>query len=78
VRHEVDPGGLVYVMQARCVGVDPEMTEASPMTPGERLALPEGWDLRTRLLDEELVVDTSDHLASELQDEFENTNTLPG
>ena len=44
---------------------------------GERLALPDGWTYRTRVLDEELVVDTSDHLATVLQDELENSYTLP-
>ena len=73
----VDPGGLAYVMQARCVGVDPEMSEESLLTLGDRLALPDGWTYRSRILVEELVVDTSDHLASVLQDEFENTYTLP-
>ena len=76
--HElVDPDGLVYVMQARCVGVDPEMTEDALHALGDRLALPEGWSYRTRILDEELVIDTSDHVATVLQDEFENTYTLP-
>ena len=46
------------------------------MTLGNRLALPEGWTYRTRILDEELVVDTFDHLASVVQDEFENTYSL--
>jgi hypothetical protein len=73
----VDPDGLVYVMQARCVGVDPDMSEEALLALGERLALPDGWTYRSRILDEELVVDTSDHLASVLQDEFENTYTLP-
>ncbi len=73
----VDPEGLAFVMQARCVGVDPEMSEESLMTLGERLALLEGWTYRSRILDEDLVVDTSDHPASVLQDEFENTYTLP-
>lgn len=71
----VDPEGEVYVMQARCVGVDPEMTEEALESLGDRLALPEGWTYRTRILEEELVVDTSDHLASVVQDEFENTYT---
>ncbi len=73
----VDPDGLVYVMQARCVGVDPDMSEEALLALGGRLALPDGWTYRSRILDEELVVDTSDHLASVLQDEFENTYTLP-
>ena len=73
----VDPDGRALVMQARCVGVDPNMTEESLATLGERLALPEGWLYRTRVLETELVVDTSATLATVVQDEFENTYTLP-
>ena len=73
----VDPDGRALVMQARCVGVDPNMTEESLATLGERLALPEGWSYRTRVLETELVVDTSATLATVVQDEFENTYTLP-
>ena len=73
----VDPDGRAFVLQARCVGVDPNMTEESLATLGERLALPEGWSYRTRVLDAELVVDTSATLATVVQDEFENTYTLP-
>jgi hypothetical protein len=53
------------------------MTEESLATLGERLALPEGWSYRTRVLETELVVDTSASLATVVQDEFENTYTLP-
>jgi hypothetical protein len=73
----VDPDGRALVMQARCVGIDPGMTEESLATLGERLALPEGWSYRTRVLESELVVDTSATLATVVQDEFENTYTLP-
>jgi hypothetical protein len=73
----VDPEGQALVMQARCIGIDPNMTEGSLVTLGERLALPEGWSYRTRVLDAELVVDTSETLATVVQDEFENTYTLP-
>lgn len=74
----VDPDGVAYVMQAYCIGVDPTLTEESLPSLGERLALPEGWSYRTRILDEELVVDTTTQLATVLQDELENTYTLPG
>ena len=73
----VDPEGRAFVMQARCVGVYPGMTEESLANLGERLALPEGWSYRTRVLDSELVIDTSATLATVVQDEFENTYTLP-
>ena len=76
--HElVNPDGLAYVMQALCTGVDPTMDAESLLTLGERLDLPAGWSYRTRVLDEELVVDTSASLATVLQDEFENSYTLP-
>jgi hypothetical protein len=76
--HElVDPDGVAYVMQAYCVGVDPTLTDADLDALGARLALPDGWSYRTRILDEELVVDTTATVATVLQDELENTYTLP-
>lgn len=76
--HElVNPDGLAYVMQAYCVGVDPTLTQESLGSLGERLDLPDGWTFRTRILDEELVVDTTATVATVLQDELENTYTLP-
>jgi len=76
--HElVNPEGHAYVMQALCTGVDPTMSPESLLTLGERLELPEGWSYRTRVLDEELIVDTTATIATVLQDEFENSYTLP-
>ena len=73
----VNPGGLAYVMQAYCIGVDPTLAEDSLETLGERLALPSGWSYRSRILEEELVVDTTRTVATVLQDELENSYTLP-
>ena len=73
----VRPDGTAYVMQARCIGVDPNMTEESLETLGSRLALPDGWTYRSRVLGAELVVDTTANVATVLQDEFENSYTLP-
>jgi hypothetical protein len=73
----VNPEGLAYVMQALCVGVDPSIAEDGLAALGERLALPEGWSYRMRVLDDELVVDTTGRVATVLQDEFENSYTLP-
>jgi hypothetical protein len=76
--HElVNPQGAAYVMQAYCIGVDPSLTEDLLPALGERLSLPEGWTYRTRVLDDELVVDTSATIATVIQDELENTYTLP-
>jgi len=73
----VNPDGLAYVMQARCIGVDPTISEESLDTLGDKLSMPAGWSYRVRVLNEELVVDTTAHLATVLQDEFENSYTLP-
>jgi hypothetical protein len=73
----VDPEGVVYVMQSYCVGVDSTLTEGSLESLGGRLALPEGWAYRTRVLNEELVVDTTTTIATVIQDELENSYTLP-
>jgi hypothetical protein len=73
----VNPDGLAYVMQARCIGVDPTISEESLGTLGDKLSLPAGWSYRVRVLSEELVVDTTAHVATVLQDEFENSYTLP-
>ena len=76
--HElVDPDGRAYVMQAYCIGVDPGLTQEGLATLGERLSMPDGWRYRTRVLDEELVVDTTATVATVIQDELENTYTLP-
>ncbi|HVC70479.1 MAG TPA: hypothetical protein VNC61_09535 [Acidimicrobiales bacterium] len=73
----LNPDGLAYVMQAYCIAVDPTLTEESLPSLGGRLALPEGWSYRRRILGEELVVDTSATIATVVQDELENTYTLP-
>jgi hypothetical protein len=73
----VNPEGKAYVMQALCIGVDPTISLDTLDSLGSRLKLPAGWSYRSRVLDEELVVDTTDHVATVVQDEFENTYTLP-
>jgi hypothetical protein len=73
----VNPDGVAYVMQARCIGIDPTISEESLDTLGDKLSLPAGWSYRVRVLNEELVVDTTAHVATVLQDEFENSYTLP-
>jgi hypothetical protein len=76
--HElVDPDGVAYVMQAYCTGVDPTTSAESLDTLGERLSMPEGWSYRSRVLTEDLVIDTTTTVATVLQDEFENSYTLP-
>ncbi len=73
----INPQGKAYVMQAYCVGVDPTLNLDNLSDLATRLDLPTGWSFRGRILDAELVVDTTDHPATVVQDEFENTYTLP-
>jgi hypothetical protein len=73
----INPEGKAYIMQAYCVGVDPTLNQSNLGDLAGRLKLPVGWIFRSRILDEELVVDTTDHPATVVQDELENTYTLP-
>lgn len=75
----VNPDGLVFVMQALCVAVDPGMNDEKVLISlGDRLALPEGWSYRSRILEEDLWSDTTKNMATVIQDEFENTYTVTG
>jgi hypothetical protein len=73
----INPDGKAYIMQAYCVGIDPTLNQSNLGDLAGRLKLPVGWIFRSRILDEELVVDTTDHPATVVQDELENTYTLP-
>jgi hypothetical protein len=73
----INPDGKAYIMQAYCVGVDPTLNQSNLGDLAGRLKLPAGWIFKSRILDEELVVDTTDHPATVVQDELENTYTLP-
>lgn len=73
----VSPDGLAYVMQAYCIGVDPTISYETLPTLGDRLSMPAGWSYRQRILESELAIDTTASLATVLQDEFENSYTLP-
>jgi hypothetical protein len=64
-------------MQALCNAVDESLSIDNLSELGSKLQLPQGWSYRTRILEEDLVVDTSDHFATVVQDELENTYTLP-
>jgi hypothetical protein len=77
--HELtSPEHRTYVMQAYCTGVDPSLTQDTLSGLATRLQLPSGWHFDSRVLDAELVVDTTERVATVLQDELENTYTLVG
>ena len=72
----VNPEGRAYVMQALSTGVEASLSLDTLDHLGDRLALPEGWTYRSRILEDELVSDTTQNDATVVQDEFENTYTL--
>lgn len=73
----VEADGTVYTMQALCIGVDAGMNDEGALDSlGDRLALPDGWTYRVRVLDREAVSDTTGKVAVVVQDEFENTYTI--
>lgn len=74
----IGPDGARYVMQAWSRQVDPTLDETGLVGLADRLALPEGWAYRSRVLETELLVDTRERLATVLQDELQNSYSLIG
>lgn len=69
----VDPDGAAYVMQSWSQQVDPALDEPHLARLGDRLEMPTGWAYRSRVLDDELIIDTTRTLATVLQDELQNS-----
>lgn len=72
----VDPQGRTWVMQTWSQVVDPTLSYEDLAGLGARLRLPEGWAFRSRVLDEELRIDTSSQAAQVLQDDLTNSYSL--
>ncbi|MEM6476614.1 MAG: hypothetical protein AAF687_10650, partial [Pseudomonadota bacterium] len=68
----IDPDGKVFTMQAASRSVDKDQTIDTLDDLGSRLALPEGWQFRVDVLEEELVLDSGGKTEI-IQDEFQNT-----
>jgi hypothetical protein len=68
--------GAVYVMQSYSVQIDPTLTADSLGHLGRRLQLPPGWSFGSRVLDEPLLVEDVDGVATVVQDELQNTYQL--
>ena len=68
--------GTVYIMQSYSIEIDPTLTADDLAGLGDRLALPEGWTFRARTLDEPLVVEDVDGIATVIQDELRNSYQL--
>jgi hypothetical protein len=69
----INPTGERYTLQAFCLSVDPNLTEASLDDLGGRLKLPEGWAFEVVTLVEPFQIDTVERPAVVIQDEFQNT-----
>ncbi len=70
------PDGSIYVMQSYSVEVDPMLALDVLPELGDRLEPPDGWTFQARVLDEELVVEDIDGIATVVQDELRNTYQL--
>lgn len=69
----IDPDGRIYIMQSYSRAVDDTLGEADLARLGGRLALPDGWTFRVRVLDADHVVEDQSGIATVIQDELQNT-----
>jgi hypothetical protein len=74
--YELVHGDKTYVLQAYCTAVDSSLDQTALASLGGRLDLPPGWRFQSRVLDEELTIDTTVRVATVLQDELQNTYSL--
>lgn len=68
----VSQDGTVYVMQSYAQIVDPTLSENDLPTLGSRLHMPENWQYRMRIPDEDYLLKATEH-AYVLQDELQNS-----
>lgn len=68
--------GSVYVMQSYSIQVEPTLTIDALTSLGDRLQVPAGWAFSSRILDERLVVEDIDGVATVIQDELQNSYQL--
>ncbi|WFL78900.1 hypothetical protein P7228_07505 [Altererythrobacter arenosus] len=68
----IDPNGKVYTMQSATRAIDKTQTIDQLDSLGGKLDLPEGWQFRVDILDEDLVL-ASGGRTEVLQDNFQNT-----
>jgi hypothetical protein len=72
----LSPEGKVYVMQSYSQEVDKQLNEAALVNLADRLKLPHAWKYRTRMLDEDLVIQNVGGKAYVIQDELKDTYQL--
>jgi hypothetical protein len=71
-----DPNGRHWVMQTWSQVADPNLSRADLPKLADRLNLPDGWSYQTRVLKEELRIDTTSRAAQVLQDDLTNSYSL--
>ena len=70
------PDGRRFVMQTWSQMVDPALVEPDLAGLGSRLQLPAGWTYSSRVLEDDLVLDTTGGVAQVLQDDLRNSYSL--
>ena len=68
----ISPKGRIYVMQSYSQIVDPTLGYTDLVALGSRLKPPKGWHYRSRILNANLVAQSTG-VAHVIQDEFQNT-----
>jgi hypothetical protein len=71
-----DPKGQHWVMQTWSQVADPNLSRADLPKLADRLKLPDGWSYQTRVLKDELRIDTTSRAAQVLQDDLTNSYSL--
>lgn len=72
----LSPEGAIYVMQSFSQQKDPTLTLATLPSLRTKLALPEGWSFDSRILSEDLRIETVNRPAQVLQDDLGNSYSL--
>ena len=68
-----NPDGARYLMQPFSTAVNSRLDITELRYLGERLKLPDGWQFRSYVLEEELKLPTVDGIAEMVTDDFSNT-----
>src|SRR5258707_14847509 len=71
-----DPKGQHWVMKTWSQVADPNLSRADLPKLADRLKLPDGWSYQTRVLKDELRIDTTSRAAQVLQDDLTNSYSL--
>ncbi|MEO1653859.1 MAG: hypothetical protein AAFU64_09955 [Bacteroidota bacterium] len=70
------PLGDCYMMQSYSQNIDPGLQLEDLVTLGRRLNLPPGWSFKTRVLEDDFVLESQDGFAELISDDLENAYQL--